>query len=252
MTQSNLNIPPGATNAAILQIQAMLQALASSSAGATDPATAYVAFPSQIWSDTANHQVKMRSEANDAWGLMATFDQTYHDFAWVGASMRASRVTGLVLEDSSGTTQVTVGDGTFALKVIGKGSFSDEVAVATATLDTSAVPRGQIKNISPNGTSGVSGSGVTSYAITTGSFTAPSDGTLLAIASMSLTSALGAATLALTASLAGLVPRGSSGAFASSTLPMTSGQSTTVTATGGNANAGYILLGIVLIFVPNT
>lgn len=119
MTQSNLNIPPGATNAAILQIQAMLQALASSSAGATDPATAYVAFPSQIWSDTANHQVKMRSEANDAWGLMATFDQTYHDFAWVGASVQASRVTGLVIKDSSGATQGTFGDGTYALKLDG-------------------------------------------------------------------------------------------------------------------------------------
>lgn len=50
-----------------------LQALASTSSGATAPATTYA---NQLWYDTANDILKIRNEDNDAWISIVTLNQT--------------------------------------------------------------------------------------------------------------------------------------------------------------------------------
>jgi hypothetical protein len=50
-----------------------LQALASTSSGATAPTTTYA---NQLWYDTANDTLKIRNEANSAWISIVTFNQT--------------------------------------------------------------------------------------------------------------------------------------------------------------------------------
>lgn len=50
-----------------------LQALASTSSGATAPATTYA---NQLWYDTANDILKIRNETNDAWISIVTLNQT--------------------------------------------------------------------------------------------------------------------------------------------------------------------------------
>lgn len=50
-----------------------LQALASTSSGATAPATTYA---NQLWYDTANDILKIRNEANSAWISLVTLNQT--------------------------------------------------------------------------------------------------------------------------------------------------------------------------------
>lgn len=50
-----------------------LQALASTSSGATAPSTTYA---NQLWYDTANDILKIRNEDNDAWISLVTLNQT--------------------------------------------------------------------------------------------------------------------------------------------------------------------------------
>lgn len=50
-----------------------LQALASTSSGATAPATT---FANQLWYDTANNKLKIRDEVNAAWIEIVSLDQT--------------------------------------------------------------------------------------------------------------------------------------------------------------------------------
>lgn len=50
-----------------------LTALGSTSSGATEPTTT---FANQLWYDTANDQLKIRNEDNDAWITLVTLNQT--------------------------------------------------------------------------------------------------------------------------------------------------------------------------------
>jgi len=67
MSQQDFNITTADANTGITYraaVNVALQALASSSSGASEPATKY---PFQFWADTTNDLLKMRNEANNAW-----------------------------------------------------------------------------------------------------------------------------------------------------------------------------------------
>jgi hypothetical protein len=59
-------------------INLALQALASTSSGATAPATTYA---NMLWYDTATNFLYMRSEADDAWIKLGTLDQSTNTFS---------------------------------------------------------------------------------------------------------------------------------------------------------------------------
>ncbi len=73
MSQNDFNIANQGFPATRADINSALQALASNSAGATEPGTTYAY---QLWYDTSANLFKMRNGDNDAWITLAEFDQT--------------------------------------------------------------------------------------------------------------------------------------------------------------------------------
>lgn len=77
MSQNDFVIDNQSAPSARADINSALQALASTSSGATAPTTTYA---NQLWYDTANDLLKMRNEANSAWITLGTVDQTNSKF----------------------------------------------------------------------------------------------------------------------------------------------------------------------------
>jgi len=73
-----------------------LQALASTSSGATAPSTTYA---NMLWYDTATNILKMRSEADDAWINLGTLDQSLNTFTPAGVA----ELTQVQVEDDTST-----------------------------------------------------------------------------------------------------------------------------------------------------
>lgn len=85
-----------------------LQALASNSAGATEPSTTYAY---QFWYDSTANLLKMRNTDNDAWITLAYFDQTNDEWEVRSAVIQAVDSAGVTIKDDSGTTLLAVADG---------------------------------------------------------------------------------------------------------------------------------------------
>lgn len=82
-----------------------LQALASTSSGATAPATTYA---NQLWYDTTNDILKIRNEANSAWINVITLDQTNNKNSSITVpNIDSGTSTALTLK-SGGTTALTI------------------------------------------------------------------------------------------------------------------------------------------------
>lgn len=73
MSQHDFDIANQTASNARADINSALQALASTSSGATEPATKYA---NQLWYDTTNNILKIRNEANSAWLNVGYVDQT--------------------------------------------------------------------------------------------------------------------------------------------------------------------------------
>ena len=73
-----------------------LQALASTSSGATAPATTYA---NMLWYDTSANTLYMRSEADDAWIALGTLDQDANTFTPAGLT----NLTQIQAEDDTST-----------------------------------------------------------------------------------------------------------------------------------------------------
>lgn len=76
MSQKSFTIPNVSRPQFRIEVNESLQALASTSSGATAPATTYA---NQMWYDTANDQLKIRSEDNASWITLYTIAATYLD-----------------------------------------------------------------------------------------------------------------------------------------------------------------------------
>lgn len=73
MSQNDFVIADQSAASALSDINSALQALASCSSGASEPATKYA---NQLWYDTVNNTLKMRNEANSAWLSVGYLDQS--------------------------------------------------------------------------------------------------------------------------------------------------------------------------------
>ena len=124
--------------------------------------------------------------------------------------------------------------------------------VAPAVASNEAVNLGQVANVAPL-SAFASNASATSVAVTTGTLTAPSNGTAFVFA-YGAQNTSESPELALTASLSGLVTLYAQGFNISysgaATLAMTAGQASTFTATASGGAAEEINISIVVIFVP--
>lgn len=77
MSQNDFALDNISAPAARADISAAFQALASASSGPSAPATTYA---DMLWYDTTNNQLKKRNEANSAWIVLGTVDETSGTF----------------------------------------------------------------------------------------------------------------------------------------------------------------------------
>jgi len=84
-----------------------LQALASNSAGATEPSTT---FAYQFWYDETTDLLKLRNSDDDAWITLAAFDQTNDEWEIRSAVIQAVDSAGVVIKTDDGTTRIEVQD----------------------------------------------------------------------------------------------------------------------------------------------
>jgi len=73
MSQHDFEIANQGFPATRADLNNALQALASNSAGTSEPSTTYAY---QFWYDDTNDLIKLRNSDNDAWITLAFFDQT--------------------------------------------------------------------------------------------------------------------------------------------------------------------------------
>jgi hypothetical protein len=73
MSQHDYVIDNQSAPAARADINSVLQAIVTQNSGGTSPV---VTFANQIWYDTATNEIKKRNEANSAWIVLGTVDDT--------------------------------------------------------------------------------------------------------------------------------------------------------------------------------
>jgi hypothetical protein len=118
MSQNDFNIANQGFPSFRSDLNSALQALASTSSGDTEPTSTYA---NQLWYDTAENLLKIRSEANDAWINVAYVDQSAT--AW-----RVLDDTQVV--NTSGTQTGLLGDQTTATWEAGTGTTESLVSPA--------------------------------------------------------------------------------------------------------------------------
>ena len=128
MSQHDLDIANQTASAARSDINNALQALGSTSSGASAPATTYA---NMLWYDTNSNILKMRAEANDAWISIGYFDQSADAFR----ILDDTQVT-----NTSGTQTGLLGDQTTGAWTTGTGTTESLVSPAKvkAAIDTLA------------------------------------------------------------------------------------------------------------------
>jgi len=77
MAQHDFDIDNQTAPAFRTDLNNALEALATLSSGATEPTTTY---PNMLWYDSANNLLKMRTEADDAWIVIGTLNQSTNTF----------------------------------------------------------------------------------------------------------------------------------------------------------------------------
>jgi hypothetical protein len=107
MSQNDFNIANQGFPATRADINSALQALASTSAGTTEPGTIYAY---QMWYDETADLLKMRNGDNDAWITLASFDQATDEWEVRTAVVQAIDTAGLALKTDDGTTRFSISD----------------------------------------------------------------------------------------------------------------------------------------------
>ena len=152
---------------------------------------------------------------------------------------------------------ITASGGLTTGTIAGSPNFSGGLTVPNATANNQPVALGQFASLYPSVFAANVGS-ATSLSLTTGSFTAPSNGTLLIFASMGSNGSgwfgnSGSLSVSAGQSLTQAFAEFDYGAVGNGNVQLTSGQSCTVTYTTGTVSTAVgINLNIQLIFVPTT
>jgi hypothetical protein len=140
MSQHDFNIANQGFPATRADLNNALAALASSSAGTSEPSTTYAG---QMWNDTTNNLLKFRNDANDAWITFAKLDQATNEWEVRSSVFQAVDSAGIAFKTDEGTTRATLGDdGNFQFNSLTATTFTstgiDDNASSTAiTLDSS-------------------------------------------------------------------------------------------------------------------
>jgi len=116
MSQHDLDIANQGFPATRADLNNALQALGSTSSGATAPSTTYA---NQLWYDTANNILKIRNEDNDAWISVLYLDQTndavtqfdVDNIRIDGNTISSTDTNGDITFDPDGTGDVIVASG---------------------------------------------------------------------------------------------------------------------------------------------
>jgi len=157
MSQNDMTISNQGFPATRADINSALQALASTSSGATEPSTM---FANQLWFDTAANKLKIRNEANSAWYDIVEINESTGaltiNSATIGGTTAAAgtfttvtsaTVTGGTAVGSSLTLKSTSGVGTsdsIALKVGNNGATTAMTANTSGNIEfragTAALP----------------------------------------------------------------------------------------------------------------
>lgn len=115
MSQHDFNIANQGFPAFRSDLNSALGALASNSAGTSEPTTTYAY---QFWYDDTNDLLKMRNSDDDAWITLAFFDQTNDEWEVRSAVIQAVDAAGVSIKTDEGTTRLTVAD-SGAVDVVG-------------------------------------------------------------------------------------------------------------------------------------
>jgi hypothetical protein len=107
MSQNDFNIANQGFPATRADINSALQALASTSAGATAPSTTYAY---QFWYDSTANLLKMRNAGNDAWITLAAFDQAADEWEVRTAVVQAVDSAGISFKTDDGTARIVIND----------------------------------------------------------------------------------------------------------------------------------------------
>jgi len=144
MSQHDFNVANQGFPAFRADMNNAFGALATNSAGTTEPTTTYAY---QYWYDETTNLLKMRNGADDAWITLAFFDQTNDEWEVRTAVIQAVDSAGVVIKTDDGTTRVTVADN-------GSVTINTSLDVDNIKIDgnsiTSTDTNGDI-NITPNG-----------------------------------------------------------------------------------------------------
>lgn len=140
MAQNDFVIADQGAVAALADINSALQALASCSSGASEPATKYA---NQLWYDTTANILKLRNEANSAWISIGYFDQSANAFRILDNTQ---------VVNTSGTQTGLLGDQSTSAWQSGTGSTESLVSPAKvkAAIDA-ALAAGGYAPIQPSG-----------------------------------------------------------------------------------------------------
>jgi len=107
MSQHDFEIANQGFPATRADLNNALQALASVSAGTSEPSTTYAY---QFWYDETNDLLKMRNSDNDAFITLAAFDQTNDEWEVRSAVIQAVDSAGVSIKTDDGTTRVSIAD----------------------------------------------------------------------------------------------------------------------------------------------
>ena len=107
MSQSDFILADALFPAFFTDLNLMVKALASLSEGTTEPTTTYA---SQLWVDSDNNILYLRSKDNTAWIPMADIDYSNDRMQWIANIFTAASTAGLTFKASGGDTIGTMSD----------------------------------------------------------------------------------------------------------------------------------------------
>ena len=143
MSQNDFNLANQGFPSMRADMNSALQALASNSAGATEPSTTY---SYQWWYDTDNNTLKMRNSDNDAWISFASFNQATDAWSFANVTVDGTLTAADLVIDTdtltvdTGNNRVGIGTATPAatLEVDGNAiakTDTDTTNTGSVTLD---------------------------------------------------------------------------------------------------------------------